>query len=129
VSVRKWRQAGRTQKSDAHPYRRSRTHSLWYHRTGILHNLRPDVAILAAAGRGTIDGEPIQGTLAQFVAQQADLLRPQRVILAHHDNWLPGFSIPTRIAPIREEMARRTPRTQLVELGYLSGYPLFDGLR
>ncbi len=99
------------------------------HWTGILHNLRPDVAILAAAGRGTIDGEPIQGTLAQFVAQQADLLRPQRVILAHHDNWLPGFSIPTRIAPIREEMARRTPRTQLVELGYLSGYPLFDGLR
>ena len=99
------------------------------HWTGILHNLRPDVAILAAAGRGTIDGEPIQGTLAQFVAQQIGLLRPRRVILAHHDNWLPGFSIPTRIAPIREAMARRTPRTQLVELGYLSGYPLFDGLR
>src|SRR5258708_14628162 len=32
------------------------------HWSGILHNLRPDVAILAAAGRGTIDGEPIQGT-------------------------------------------------------------------
>jgi L-ascorbate metabolism protein UlaG (beta-lactamase superfamily) len=99
------------------------------HWTGILHNLRPDVAILAAAGRGTIDGEPIQGTLAQFVAQQADLLRPRRVILAHHDDWLPGFSIPTRIAPIREAMARSVPRTELVELGYLSGYPLFNGLR
>src|SRR5438876_5479665 len=46
------------------------------HWSGILHNLRPDVAILAAAGRGTIDGEPIQGSLAQFVARQADLLRP-----------------------------------------------------
>ncbi len=77
------------------------------HWSGILHNLRPDVAILAAAGRGTIDGEPIQGTLAQFVARQA----------------------PTRLAPIREAMARSVPRTELVELGYLSGYLLFDGLR
>lgn len=99
------------------------------HWSGILHNLRPDVAILAAAGRGTIDGEPMQGTLAQFVARQADLLRPRRVILDHHDDWLPGFSIPTRIAPIREAMARSVPRTELVELGYLPGYPLFAGLR
>ncbi len=99
------------------------------HWTGILHNLRPDVAILAAAGRGTNDGEPIQGTLAQFVARQADLLQPRCVILDHHDNWLPGFSIPTRIAPIREAMARSVPRTELVELGYLSSYLLFAGLR
>lgn len=42
---------------------------------------------------------------------------------------LPGFSVPTRIAPIREAMARAVPRTELVELGYLSGYPLFEGLR
>jgi L-ascorbate metabolism protein UlaG (beta-lactamase superfamily) len=99
------------------------------HWSGIFHNLRPDVAILAAAGRGTIDGEPIQGTLAQFVARQADLLRPRRVILDHHDNWLPGFSVPTRVAPIREAMARAVPGTELVELGYLSSYPLFAGLR
>src|SRR5205823_447036 len=99
------------------------------HWSGILHDLRPDVAILAAAGRGTIDGEPIQGTLAQFVARQADLLRPRHVILDHHDDWLPGFSVPTRVAPIRESMARSVPRTELVELGYLSSYPLFDGLR
>ena len=99
------------------------------HWSGIFHNLRPDVAILAAAGRGTIDGEPIQGTLAQFVARQADLLRPRRVILDHYDNWLPGFSVPTRVAPIRDEMARVVPRSELVELGYLSSYPLFAGLR
>ena len=94
------------------------------HWSGILYNLRPDVAILAAAGRGTIDGEPIQGTLAQFVARQADLLRPRRAILDHHDDWLPRFSVPTRIAPIREAMARSVPRIELVELGYLSSYPL-----
>ena len=37
------------------------------HWTGILHDLRPDVAILAAAGRGNVDGEPVQGSLADFV--------------------------------------------------------------
>jgi hypothetical protein len=51
------------------------------------------------------------------------------VILDHHDDWLPGFSVPTRIAPIREAMARSVPRTELVELGYLSSYPLFEGFR
>jgi len=41
-----------------------------------------------------------------------------------------GFFIaPMRIAPMREAMARSVPRTELVELGYLSSYPLFDGLR
>lgn len=99
------------------------------HWGGILHDLRPDVAILAAAGRGNIDGEPIQGTLADFVAQQVYLLRPRRVILGHHDEWLPGFSVPTRIAPIREAMSRRTPHVELAEIGYLSGYSLFEGLR
>lgn len=99
------------------------------HWTGILHDLRPDVAILGAAGRGNIDGEPIQGTLAEFVARQTDLLRPRRVILGHHDDWLPGFSIPVEVAPIREALKRKVPRTELAELGYVSGYPLFDKLR
>jgi hypothetical protein len=37
--------------------------------------------------------------------------------------------VPTYIAPIREAIARGVPRTELVELGYLSSYPLFEGLR
>ncbi len=96
-----------------------------------LAGLGPEVTYQDTSGHwsGTIDGEPIQGTLAQFVARQADLLRPRRVILDHHDDWLPGFSVPTRIAPIREAMARSVPRTELVELGFLTGYPLFEGLR
>jgi L-ascorbate metabolism protein UlaG (beta-lactamase superfamily) len=98
------------------------------HWSGIMRDLRPDVAILAAAGRGNIDGEPIQGSLAEFVARQADLLQPRRVILSHHDDWLPGFSVPTRIATIREALKRSVPHTELAELGYLSGYPLFDRL-
>jgi L-ascorbate metabolism protein UlaG (beta-lactamase superfamily) len=95
------------------------------HWSGILKNLRPDVAILAAAGRGNIDGEPIQGSLAQFVARQADLIRPKQVILSHHDNWLPGFSGAADVKPIRAELSRFAPRTQLVEMGYLAAHPIF----
>lgn len=89
------------------------------HWSGVLRDIRPDVALIGAAGRGNIDGQPIQGSLAQFVGRQADLLRPSRVVLTHHDNWMPGFSAPTDVAPIREELERVTPRTELLELGYL----------
>ncbi len=91
------------------------------HWTGVMRDLRPDVAILAAAGRGNIDGEPIQGSLAQFVARQADLVRPRKLVLDHHDDWLPGFSNPTDVEPIRRELRRVVPRTELLELGYLDG--------
>ena len=94
------------------------------HWTGVLRDLRPDVAILAAAGRGNIDGEPIQGSLAQFVARQVDLVRPHRVILSHHDDWLPGFSVATDVAPIRREIERVAPRTALVEVGYVAATPI-----
>jgi L-ascorbate metabolism protein UlaG (beta-lactamase superfamily) len=89
------------------------------HWTGVLRDLRPDVAILAAAGRGNVDGEPIQGSLAQFVARQVDLVRPRSLVLCHHDDWLPGFSVAADVAPIRREIARVAPRTVLLEPGYL----------
>ena len=91
------------------------------HWSAILRDLRPDVAIVAAAGRGNIDGEPIQGSLAQFVAQEVGLLHPRRVVLSHHDNWLPGFSVETDVRPIRDELARVAPGTELIDLGYLDG--------
>jgi len=91
------------------------------HWTGILEPLRPDVAILAAAGRGNVDGEPIQGSLAQFTARQVTLLEPRRVVLCHHDDWLPGFSVPTDVAPLRAAIERAAPDCALLELGYLDG--------
>ena len=91
------------------------------HWSGVMKDLRPDVALLGAAGRGNIDGEPIQGSLAQFVARQADMLRPAKVILTHHDDWLPGFSVPTNTDPIRDELSRVVPKTELVEIGYTDG--------
>jgi len=94
------------------------------HWTGILRDLRPDVAILAASGRGNIDGEPIQGSLAQFMAREADLLRPGKIVLCHHDDWNPPVTRPTDVAPIRQELARQSPHVELVEMGYLEDYPI-----
>ena len=91
------------------------------HWSGVLDDLSPDVAILAAAGRGNIDGEPIQGSLAQFMARQVSLCGAKKVILSHHDNWLPGFSVDTDVTPIRAELARECPGVELVELAYLDG--------
>ena len=93
--------------------------------SGISAGMRPDVAILAAAGRGNVDGEPVQGSLADFVARQAALVRPRSVILSHHDDWMPGFSIATDPEPIRDALARHSPGTELRTLGYLDGHQLF----
>jgi L-ascorbate metabolism protein UlaG (beta-lactamase superfamily) len=96
------------------------------HWSGMVRGLRPDVAILAAAGRGNVDGEPVQGSLAEFVAREASLIGPRRVILSHHDDWMPGFSVATDTSAIRKELARWLPYGDLVELGYLDGRPVFD---
>ena len=94
------------------------------HWTGILRDLRPDVALLAAAGRGNIDGEPIQGSLAQFVAREVDLLRPRRVVPGHHDDWNPPVTGPTDMEPIERELALKAPSVELVHMDYLEGYPI-----
>ena len=60
--------------------------------TGIFAGLRPDVAILAAAGRPNVDGEPYQGSLSDFLVEEADLLGQPKVILCHHDPLLPPLS-------------------------------------
>jgi L-ascorbate metabolism protein UlaG (beta-lactamase superfamily) len=95
--------------------------------TGVLSTESPDVAILSAAGRANRDGEPVQGTLAEFVAEEASWLGSRRLVLAHHDAWLPGFADAVDVGPIREALARRAPSTELCELGYVSGFPLFAG--
>jgi L-ascorbate metabolism protein UlaG (beta-lactamase superfamily) len=98
------------------------TAGCWTH---LLEQERPTVAILAGVGRGHRDGEAFQGSTAEFVAEQTGLLGPpERLILCHHDNWLPGFSHPMNTQPIREALSRATPGTELVEIGYNNGYPV-----
>ena len=91
--------------------------------TGVLGQVRPDVAIIAAAGRGNIDGEPIQGSLSDFVAIEAELLQPKTIILGHHDNWMPPVTPEggTDVSPIREALRTRVPGAVLLEPGYMEG--------
>lgn len=94
--------------------------------TPLLGRLRPDVAILGAQGRGNVDGDPVQGSLAGFIARQAELLSPARLLLGHHDDWMPGLTSALDTTPVREALAERTPGVDFVEIGYRSGYPLFS---
>lgn len=95
------------------------------HWTGVLERVRPDVAIIAAAGRGNIDGQPIQGSLADFTARQVALLEPKRVVFGHHDDWLPGFSVATDMAPVRAAVLAQCPEVEILEPGYLDATPLW----
>lgn len=93
--------------------------------SGVLGAESPDVAILAVAGRGNRDGEPVQGSTADFVAEQAAALGARTIVPCHHDDWLPGFSRPIDTAPIRAAVGRTSPGTALVDLDYGSGHRLF----
>ncbi|KAI9009081.1 hypothetical protein DFJ74DRAFT_738348 [Hyaloraphidium curvatum] len=105
------------------------------HWTGILERHAPptDVAIFALAGRPNKNGEPLQGSLAGFGADQAELLLPRlkRVIVGHHDNWLPGFSgKKLDLSIVGKEVSKRTKgKVEVVDLDYVSGYELFQGIK
>jgi L-ascorbate metabolism protein UlaG (beta-lactamase superfamily) len=86
--------------------------------TGMLRGIKADVAILAAAGRANVDGEPVQGSMAGFVADEAELLRPDRVVLCHHDDWMPPFTRALDPEPIAAELKRRGAHAELLELDY-----------
>ncbi len=96
--------------------------------TAVLESLSPDVAILAAAGRANVDGEPVQGSLAGFLADEAKALGAKRLVLGHHDNWLPGFSSAPDIEPIRRALRERAPGVELLEPSYMEATPIFSGL-
>jgi hypothetical protein len=79
-----------------------------------------------SGGPVTVDGEPVQGSLAGSIAAEVETLRPRKVALCHHDNWLPPLTQPTDVEPIKYEVGRRTPAVEFVEMPYLSGYPIFS---
>jgi L-ascorbate metabolism protein UlaG (beta-lactamase superfamily) len=88
--------------------------------TGVLAGLHADAAILAASGRPNVDGEPIQGSMAQFIAMEAKLLGAKRVVLGHHDNWMPPVTSPGfDIAPVRAALSKEVQGAVLHEAGYL----------
>ena len=98
---------------------------LWQDSAGswsaLLRGLHPDIALLAAVGRPNQDGEPYQGSLTDFVADEVALLRAGRVALCHHDAWLPPVTPSLPVEPFASELARRELPVQLLELDYLEG--------
>jgi L-ascorbate metabolism protein UlaG (beta-lactamase superfamily) len=83
--------------------------------SGIIRDLRPDVAVLAVAGRPNVDGEPFQGSSAQFLATEIELMRPRTVVLCHHDAWMPPLPA-VDVEPIAHELASRVPDVRFTEL-------------
>lgn len=95
--------------------------------TGTFDGIEADVAILAASGRPNVDGEPIQGSMAQFIAMEARALGARQVYLGHHDNWMPPVTQETfDMAPLHAELARRAPGATLTETGYLASTVIAD---
>ena len=95
--------------------------------TGLYAHLHPDVALLAAAGRGNVDGEPVQGAVEDFVVRECDLLRPGRVVLGHHDNFagIEGAADVTDLAPVHEALARHHPGVEVLSLALGGSVPLW----
>ena len=92
----------------------------------MLANIPADAAILAGSGRANVDGEPVQGSIAQFLTMEAKTLGARKVVLGHHDNWMPPVTREDfEMAPVREELARYAPLASLIEASYLEPIVLF----
>lgn len=99
------------------------------HWSGVLGGVRADVALLAAAARPNVDGEPHQGSMAAFLAAEVGMLGARRVALCHHDDWLPPLTGPLDTDPVRHRLAQEVPGAELVELDYLEDRRILAGLR
>jgi hypothetical protein len=63
--------------------------------------------------------------MAQFLAMEASTLGAGRVVLGHHDDWMPPITVPDfDMAPVRAELAREAPGAKLLEPGYLEAVPV-----
>jgi L-ascorbate metabolism protein UlaG (beta-lactamase superfamily) len=91
---------------------------------GLYAGLGPDMALLSLAGRPNVDGEPFQGSLAEFVVEQVQLLGARGVAFCHHDPLFPGLpGVDVRAAAdmLRDEV----PSVDYLELGYGTPVTLF----
>jgi hypothetical protein len=99
------------------------------HWSGVLSGVTADVALLAAAARPNVDGEPHQGSMASFLTAEVGMTKARRVALCHHDDWLPPLTGRLDLDPIRHRLAQDIPAADFVELDYLEGRSIFAGLR
>ena len=93
--------------------------------TGIMRTLEPDVAVLAVTGRPNLDGEPYQGSLAEFVVSEVEMLKPDTVIFCHHDQWMPPLP-PVNVEPAERLIADRASNAAVVTLSYADPVSVLD---
>ena len=93
--------------------------------SGIMRTLDPDVAVLAVTGRPNLDGEPYQGSLAEFVTAQVEMLKPDRVIFCHHDAWMPPLP-PVNVEPAEKMIADRASNASVVTMSYADPVPVLS---
>jgi L-ascorbate metabolism protein UlaG (beta-lactamase superfamily) len=92
---------------------------------GIFTGLRPDVALLSLGGRPNVDGEPFQGSTAQYVLEQVQLLQAERVAFCHHDPLFPG--VPgVDIGPAADALRHAATGEHYFQLEYGNARPLFS---
>jgi L-ascorbate metabolism protein UlaG (beta-lactamase superfamily) len=88
--------------------------------SGVLNEISADAAILAAAARPNVDGEPYQGSMAGFLAMEAQVLGARRVVIGHHDDWMPPVTNGDfDMEAVRRRMATDAPKAELFAPGYL----------
>ena len=88
--------------------------------TGLSRDLRPDLAILALNGRPNVDGEPFQGSLADYLLGYVHLLRPRQVTLCHHDALLPPVAPAVDATEALRRLTDEAPDVCYVDLPLLT---------
>lgn len=94
--------------------------------TELVRDLRPDVAILALAGRPNVDGEPFQGSLATYLVGEVELIKPSKVVLCHHDELLPGILPAIDTGEALHRLANEASYARHIELTYGNSVPILS---
>jgi hypothetical protein len=100
------------------------------HYSSILESISPDVALLAAAGRGNIDGDPVQGSGIDFLMKELAALNPKEVVLGHYDDFS-GSGLPAMqdLSEIYDALKLSDSRANLHEIEFnkkLNFFPVED---
>ncbi len=86
--------------------------------SGVVRDLRADVAILAASGRPNVNGEPYQGSLAQFMVSEVEMIRPSTVIFSHHDALMPPVTPATDTEEAANAITQFASYSSVLSLSY-----------
>lgn len=86
---------------------------------------KPDVAIMAIAGRGNLNGRPFDGSAAEFATNELKWLgEPEKVIWClHDDSPITPKRIDTKAAT---EMVHKETRSKVVDLQHVRVYKVFE---